>query len=91
MEVRRTGVRGDGLGRRVRQKVGRTSKSVKNPEKRRVFAASELSRIHGNGFESTFVVRVQLVRLTQHRKKSEFLHAVPEGRDVQSQNVQLRF
>ena len=32
--------------------------SVKNPEKRRVFAASELSRIHGNGFESTFVVRV---------------------------------
>ncbi|MEY2727260.1 MAG: hypothetical protein RLZZ458_3127, partial [Planctomycetota bacterium] len=32
--------------------------SVKNPEKRRVFAASELSGIHGNGFESTFVVRV---------------------------------
>ena len=43
----------------IRQKVGRTSKSVKNPEKRRVFATSELSGIHGNGFKSTFVVRVR--------------------------------
>ena len=33
--------------------------SVKNPEKRRVFAASERSGIHGNGFKSTFVVRVR--------------------------------
>ena len=36
--------------------------SVRNAEKRRVFAASELSGIHGNGFESTFVVRVMDVR-----------------------------
>jgi hypothetical protein len=43
--------------------------SVRNPAKRRVFAASELSKIHGklskihgNGFELTFVVRVTKVR-----------------------------
>ena len=39
--------------------------SVKNPEKRRVLAASELSGIHGNGFESTFVVSVRDVRRTK--------------------------
>ena len=38
--------------------------SVKNPAKRRVFAASELSEIHGNGFESSFVVRVMSCHVT---------------------------
>ncbi|MEY2726071.1 MAG: hypothetical protein RLZZ458_1938, partial [Planctomycetota bacterium] len=81
---------GEGGGRTrmsvLRQKVGRTSKSVNNPEKPRGFATSELSGIHGNGFESTFAVRVKDVRPTGARRTRMSVLREKVGRTSKSVN-----